>query len=218
MYVVERSLSLVRNAIANYGPRIVKKALWDKEYLAGQWNFNDDTANDALYPHLVRHAKGGSILDLGCGSGNTANELDRPAYRTYVGVDISEAALAKARTRTEQNGRKGKCMFLVGDILGYVPAQRFDVILFRHSLYMVPLNKVKPTLDRYSKYLTDSGVFVVSIRTTRNGQKKKRPITMVCTIEAGFDIIEERQYPEPGPTVIVFRPRAITGSKGNSPK
>jgi SAM-dependent methyltransferase len=227
MYAIKRSLRFMRNAIANYGPPIVKKTLWDREYSVGQWNFNDHTASDPLYPHLARHAKNGSILDIGCGSGNTANELAANAYLVYLGVDISEAALDKARHRTEQNGRTDKVRFLVADFLRYVPTQQFDVILFRHSLYMVPLTKVKTTLDRYSKYLKDGGVFVVSISTTEKGQRKHRPTTMVRTIETGFDIVDKRQYDESSAdgsrslnagskltVVIVFRPKCSAGSKG----
>ena len=42
-----------------------------------------------------------SVADLGCGPGNTANELAETAYRNYIGVDISEEALAKAARRTD---------------------------------------------------------------------------------------------------------------------
>jgi SAM-dependent methyltransferase len=213
MYVLGRSLQLVRNAIAAYGPPAMKKVLWDREYSAGQWNFNDDTSDDCLYPHLVRHANHGSILDLGCGSGNTANELAGDAYQSYLGVDISEAALDKARRRTEQTGRAHKNMFLMADFMRYEPPKQFDLILLRHSLYMVPLNKVKATLDRYARYLKDGGVFVVSIHTTQKGKTKHRPMTMVHTIEAAFHIVEKGEYGQLEPTVIVFRPKLPPGRR-----
>jgi len=202
----------VRNALTSYGPSIIKKAVWDREYSAGQWHFNDDTAGDCVYPYLEKYAENGSILDLGCGSGNTANELASSAYCSYLGVDISEAALDKARRWSEGNGRADKNRFLHADFLGYVPTQQFDVILFRESMYLVPLGKVKVTLDRYSKHLKGGGVFVVRICTTEKGKTKHRPTAMVRAIEAGFDVVEKRQH-ESGPTVIVFRPRPFAGSK-----
>ncbi len=75
MYILERSLRFMRGALTSYGPSILKKAVWDREYSAGQWSFNDNTADDCVYPHLEKYARNGSILDIGCGSGNTANEL-----------------------------------------------------------------------------------------------------------------------------------------------
>jgi SAM-dependent methyltransferase len=134
MYIVRRTFTFVRGFFTSYGPTRVKQALWDKEFTEGKWNFIDDTAGDCVYAHLAKHANQGDILDLGCGPGNTANELSADAYRSYVGVDISEAALAKAAKRTEENGRASKNSFFASDFLGYDPAHKFDVILFRESL------------------------------------------------------------------------------------
>jgi SAM-dependent methyltransferase len=207
MHPVERSLRFVRGALASYGPSAIKRALWDREYSAGKWSFNDNTAGDCVYPYLKKYAKKGSILDIGCGSGNTANELELSAYSSYLGVDISEAALDKARRWSERNGRVDKNSFVQADFLEYVPSQQFDVILFRESLYLVPLGKVKVTLDRYSTHLKGGGVIIVRISTTENGKRKHRPTAMVHAIETGFDVLEKRQDGEFGPTVVVFRPR-----------
>jgi SAM-dependent methyltransferase len=196
--------------LKSYGPSNVKKLLWDREFSSSKWDFIDDTAGDCVYPHLEKYAKGGSILDLGCGPGNTANELAETAYRTYIGLDISEAALAKAAKRSEQNGRAEKNHFVQSDFLSYLPTQEFDVILFRESLYHVPLGQVKVILEKYSKYLKDSGVFIVRIAVmdSRSGKTGRRPMAMVGVIEAEFSVVEKCQHPGPsGPTVIVFQPR-----------
>jgi SAM-dependent methyltransferase len=208
MYIIGRSLRFMRGALASYGPSIVKKTIWDTEYSNGKWNFNDDTADDCLYPYLEEYARNGRILDLGCGSGNTANELRSSAYKSYVGVDISETALEKARRRSEENGRGQKTKFLRGDFVKYEPQQRFDVILFRESLYHVPLGNVKATLDRYAKHLGKGGVFIVRIATIENGKEKARPKAMLGEIERGFEILKKGRYGAQGATVVVFRPKA----------
>jgi SAM-dependent methyltransferase len=208
MYIVGRSLRFMRGALASYGPSLIKKTIWDIEYSNGKWNFNDDTADDCLYPYLEDYAKKGSILDLGCGSGNTANELSSSAYASYVGVDISETALEKARRRSEENGHEQKTRFLRGDFLKYEPQQRFDVILFRESLYHVPMGSVTATLDRYARYLEEGGVFIVRIATIENGKDKSRPRAMLREIERGFEVLKQGRYGPQGATVVVFRPRA----------
>src|ERR1700722_13338141 len=153
MHVVSRTLGKARIFLLSYGPTSVKRVFWDKEFAGGKWNFIDNTVGDCVYGPLERYAAKGDILDLGCGPGNTANELSVSAYSTYVGMDISEEALIKARTRTKECGRTDKNRFERGDFLSYVPPQKFDVILFRESMYHVPLGKVKKTLDRFSEYL-----------------------------------------------------------------
>jgi SAM-dependent methyltransferase len=208
MYIAQRAATIVRGLIKRYGPSKFKMILWDQEFSGTHWDFIDDTAGDCVYPHLEKHSKNGSILDLGCGPGNTANELADAAYTSYVGVDISEAALAKATKRTEKNGRAGKNRFACSDFLSYRPTQQFDVILFRESMYHVPLGKVKTILDHFSKYLKDGGVFIVRMNTTDGkGGQKDRLALMVGIMEADFDVLEKNQYGESGPTVIVFCPK-----------
>jgi 2-polyprenyl-6-hydroxyphenyl methylase/3-demethylubiquinone-9 3-methyltransferase len=181
--------------------------LWDQEFSGTHWDFIDNTAGDCVYQHLEKHLRHGNILDLGCGPGNTANELAETAYRQYVGVDISEAALRKATRRTAQKGRSDKNHFVCGDFINYVPNQQFEVILFRESMYHVPLGKVKGTLDHYAKYLSEGGVFVVRMNTSDGkGDHKRRLIATIAVMETEFDVVEKCQYGESGPTVIVFRP------------
>jgi SAM-dependent methyltransferase len=212
MYMVDRTLRFVRGFLLSYGPSTIKKRFWDKEYSEEKWAFAYNTVGDCVYSHLEKHIANGTVLDIGCGSGNTATEM-APTYRSYLGVDISEAALAKARKRSEECGRGDKNRFECGDFLTYVPAGEFDVILFRESMYHVPLGKVKATLDRYSVYLTNGGVFVVRLFASSSeradGKDKQRPAAMLSIMESEFDVLEKGRYEVPGrPTVMVFRPKA----------
>jgi SAM-dependent methyltransferase len=195
----------------SYGPSGIKKRLWDKEFSSTKWDFIDNTFGDCVYSHLEKHAQGGDILDLGCGPGNTANELSASAYRSYVGVDISEAALAKAVKRTAESGRLEKNSFVCSDFLGYRPTKAFDMILFRESMYHIPYGQVLEILEKYSKSLKKSGVFVVRLYAGdhRPGKIKHRVKRKLDLIKREFDIVESRQYDTPGlPTVLVFRPRS----------
>lgn len=213
MYIVDRSVRFVHSFLKAYGPTSIKKYFWDKEYSSERWAFAYNTVGDCVYPHLERHTADGSILDIGCGSGNTATEMAETSYRSYLGVDVSEAALAKARRRSEECGRQDKNRFECGDFLTYVPTGQYDVILFRESMYHVPLSKVKETLDRYSVYLKDGGVFVVRLFASSgdspDGKDKYRPAAMLGVMETEFNVLEKARYDVPGrPTVMVFRPKA----------
>jgi SAM-dependent methyltransferase len=84
----QRISAIALGVVKRYGPPGIKKLLWDSEFSSDKWDFIDDTTDDCIYPYLERYAKNGSILDLGCGPGNTANELAATAYQTYVGADI----------------------------------------------------------------------------------------------------------------------------------
>jgi len=213
MYIVDRTARFVRGFLLSYGPTSIKKRFWDKEYSEEKWSFAYNTVGDCVYPHLERHTSNATILDIGCGSGNTATEM-APNYKSYLGVDISEAALGKARRRSRECGRGEKNRFECGDFLTYVPSGKYDVILFRESMYHVPLGKVKATLDRYSEYLKDGGVIIVRLFASSgdrlDGKDKARPAAMLRIMETEFDIVEKSKYTSPGrPTVLVLRPSRL---------
>jgi len=210
MKIVDRTSNFLVAALKSYGPSGVKKLLWDKEFSGRKWNFIDNTAGDCVYLHLEKYAQGGDILDLGCGPGNTANELAESAYRSYVGVDISEAALDKGAKRTEKNNRTNKNSFVCSDFLSYIPNRDFDVILFRESMYHIPFGQILSILGKYAMYLKKTGVFVVRLYATdkKTGKEKTRVTSKIDLIKRDFEVAESTQYDSPGlPTVLVFRPR-----------
>jgi SAM-dependent methyltransferase len=213
MYIVKRTSTFVRGFLMSYGPPGIKKKMWDKEFSNGKWNFIDNTSGDCVYSHLEQYARCGDILDLGCGPGNTANELSAGAYRGYIGVDISEAALAKAVRRTAENGRSEKNTFVCSDFIGYMPRKEFDIILFRESMYHIPYGRVLEILEKYSTSLKKNGVFIVRLYAgdQRPGKIKYRVKRKLDLIKREFEIVESRRYDTPGlPTVLVFRPRSQT--------
>jgi hypothetical protein len=118
--------------------------------------------------------------------------------------------VAKAEKRTKECDRTDKNSFVVSDFLGYNPTQAFDIILFRESMYHVPYGQVLPILQKYSKYLTGSGVFIVRLYLgdTQAGKLKFRVKRKIDLIKRNFEIVEESRHQEPGmPTVLVFRPK-----------
>ena len=206
MLLARKVENRLRGLLQVYGTPRIKTRLWDIEFSKGRWDFLDATPGDCVYPHVERYANNGRILDLGCGSGSTANELDATAYHEYTGVDISDVALDKARRRSAENGRAHKHHFVRSDIAGYAPSQQFDVILFRDSIYYVPRPQIEAMLHQYSPFLTDNGVFIVRMS---NGADKYKPIA--DTIERNFDVVETHAFDEPNAVVIVFRPRRREG-------
>ena len=208
MYLISRGLRFARGVVLSYGPTPLKKLFWDREYDAGKWNFAYHSASDCVYEHLNHYAAGKSVLDLGCGQGNTANEM-APGYKKYLGVDISDECLKKARQRSNDEGRGAVNSFEQGDFLTYAPADKFDVILFRESMYHVPIGKIKPMLDRLAKFLTPTGIFIVRLYLVGDGTKtlKRRPIAMMELMERKFDLLHKSDYEEGGSRVLVFRPK-----------
>jgi SAM-dependent methyltransferase len=198
--------SRVRNAVRGllqaYGPLAIKQRLWNSEFSSGRWDCLDETRGDCVYRYLERYANGGRILDLGCGSGTTALELPPSCYRHYTGVDISQVAIDKARSRSAALQTADRHEFRQGDIFSYAAASRFDVILFRDSIYYVPHGRIAAMLERYAGSLSEHGVFIVRMAGGRDAYG-----AVVDAIERVFDVVETHVSDEPKACVLVFRPR-----------
>jgi len=83
---------------------------------------------------MVEPVPGGDVIDLGCGTGElTARLHAHTKAATTIGVDASEAMLAKARPLAG-NGLR----FELGDIGRFGAERSFDVVFANASLHWVP--------------------------------------------------------------------------------
>ena len=201
MKITQKVRNVFRALLQASGPGNVKRRLWNDEFSRGRWSCLDATPGDCVYAYIEKYANRGSILDLGCGSGNTGNELDETKYRHYMGVDISDVAIGNAKRRSEEAGRIERNHFFQSDILTYVPTQQYDVILFRDSIYYLPGRKIKRTLNRYLTYLKGGGVVIVRIF---NASGKCGRI--IDVIESSFKVVEKYLSDQTKTVVVVFGP------------
>ncbi len=192
----------VRRVLQAYGTPKIKSVLWNTEFASGRWDCLERTPGDCVYPWVEKYAAQGSILDLGCGSGSTAVELAFDSYRDYTGVDISDVAIAKAVRRSQEAGRAQKNRFAKSDFSNYTPAGKYNVILFRESIYYAALRKIRPMLEGYSGHLAANGVFIV--RLFGSGNDADRQIVKI--FENNFKIVQQFSHRDPQALIVVFRP------------
>jgi SAM-dependent methyltransferase len=90
-------------------------------------------------PIFARHPIGdGAVLDLGCGTGEiTARLAERFSQATFVGADLEEPHLERARARCAAFGKRVR--FEVADALALPYGDNaFDFVVCRHVLQAVP--------------------------------------------------------------------------------
>src|SRR4051812_24631879 len=107
--------NVLRAVRQQWGTFETKHKLWDSEYGSGRWDHCAETPEARVYAYIEKYARSGDILDLGCGLGNTANEINGARYRNYIGVDVSDVALKRGAARSEANGRGAKNRFVLAD-------------------------------------------------------------------------------------------------------
>jgi ubiquinone/menaquinone biosynthesis C-methylase UbiE len=96
-------------------------------------------AHEAIWPQeepiFDRHPVGsGSVLDVGCGTGEVTERLVAKYPRaTFVGIDLEEQHLDRARARCAEFGPRVR--FQIGDALALpFGDEQFDLVVCRHLL------------------------------------------------------------------------------------
>lgn len=196
---LRRIVSIVNSRLLKkWGASSTAKAIWDEEFARGQWDYLDNTSEDIIYNYIGKYLNKGCILDLGCGSGNTGSELDVSLYSRYTGVDISEVAIQRAEARSIKNGRQSRNEYFCGDIASFSPGMSYDVILFRESIFYIPLSRIKAVLNRYSEFLAEGGVFIVRMCNRRRYSR------IVQLIQSNYHVLDMSPQNETN-AIVVFR-------------
>lgn len=131
----------------------------DKDYEA-----ECDLIEEMFHRHAGRRI--GTVLDLGCGTGNHAIPLAQRGYRV-TGVDRSPEMLkqAKAKLPSQSLHPPLQQQFLEGDLRSLKLDRQFDAVLMMFAAfgYQTTNDDVLHALDVVSRHLRPEGVFVCDI-------------------------------------------------------
>lgn len=126
---------------------------------------------------IDRHAR---ILDLGCGNGQLALELEKRGHQgPYVGLDFSEDLIKIAR---EKNYANSKARFDIGDLTApdwgqSFKAQSFDLIFCFASLHHIPGRDMRlAILKQIRGLLKSDGTLMLSNWQFLNSEKLRKRI------------------------------------------
>lgn len=138
---------------------------YKKVYEEGAFLWETDCPNDILINFLEKFSNeklGLRVLDLGCGEGRDSCYLSSKGFEV-IGVDISAAALIKAREISAV--KKVSPLFLERDViyLRNLPFKEFDFAINMGCLHMIPdTNHRFAHLKRVYEILKPGGYFLVA--------------------------------------------------------
>jgi 2-polyprenyl-3-methyl-5-hydroxy-6-metoxy-1,4-benzoquinol methylase len=161
----------------------VSSEVWEAQYSGEKWNFLETISELGRYSVIagyIAHLKPqATVLDIGCGEGILFDRYQGQGYSKYLGVDISQVAIARLVDRQNE-----KTHFVSADAENFEPPEAFDAIVFNESIYYFhdPLTCVK----RYCNYLKPNGLIILS---TCHTSTRARSITH--KIKETYSILDE---------------------------
>ena len=106
---------------------------------------------------------------MACGEGVLQQHLKPHRYHRYLGIDFTPEAISCASKSKDE-----VTDFAVADATNFSTDQRFDAIIFNECLYYFA-NPIK-IVGRYSKFLDEDGVFIISNFSSLTNLNTIRPI------------------------------------------
>lgn len=151
-------------------------AFWDaqvKGFFAPRLGgtFSVDARNN-LIAMLVKYElpTAQSALDFGCAGGTLAPVLLSRGFSRYVGIDISQHAIAHAREHIADP----RATFEVGVVEQYSGSSPVDLIVLSEVLYYLDFATVGETVLRLVKHLSPNGLLCVSLNLHPKSQAIQR--------------------------------------------
>ncbi len=142
------------------GPYRYDKQQWEDEFASGGWDFLHNSLerhrNAVLAGCIDSYAPEGSVLEVGCGNGGLHQALRLNRHRSYLGVDVSETAIARANEAQDD-----RASFTVAPAETFEPPEHFDAIVFAETLYY--LADPAAQAARYARSLNPGGFLFVSM-------------------------------------------------------
>lgn len=140
------------------------RAQWEEQYRSGHWSYLDSASEVARYMVIVGYVqqfcRNPAVLDVGCGHGRLLELLQPYPYRSYLGIDHSVECVEQAKSPARRDAR-----FEQVDFEEFVPADRYDAIIFNESIYYAP--RPAALLRQYARALTSDGIMIVSMCQNR---------------------------------------------------
>lgn len=160
------SVNFVRNELRELPPADGSKG-WDDYAPFYDWeNAQTVARRDVAFWQRLAAAQKGRALELGCGTGRITIPVAR-AGATVVGIDRSDAMLARARRRLRRNRLNHAASLVRGDIR-HLPFRRrsgFSLVMAPYGILqsLTRERDLQATLASVRRLLPSGGLFVVDL-------------------------------------------------------
>lgn len=137
---------------------------WNGQFARGLWG--QGTRSPHTITRVAQLCAGGKLVELGCGEGDLPHLLPRRCFTEYLGVDISDVAIIRAKQRMIASGLD-RCDFEQGDMGNWRGTEDVSLILSEECLYYLTPRKAETFLRLCCASLAQSGRILVIMHSPR---------------------------------------------------
>lgn len=131
---------------------------------------------------------GGTLLEVGCGSGRLQLQLARAfPDAKCIGVDIDPTGLAAARRAVAEAGLNERVRIVEGDLAGAVPAQSADLVLMVEVLHEIDAAIRPALLVACARALKPGGWLVIVDETYPGDWRETRAPDFRFALQTGLE-------------------------------
>lgn len=115
---------------------------FDRDFWESHWHERGSadhglTGNNVYLDEELSSLNPGEALDAGCGQGYEALWLAERGWQV-TGADLSETALAAARSAAERDGLSDRARFIQADLTSWVPGMSWDLVMTNYAHPSIP--------------------------------------------------------------------------------
>jgi len=138
---------------------------------------------------------GTRLLDVACGTGNTAFTMARRGYRV-TGIDLSQQMLDVARGKVEQLASGESVRFVQADMRDFSLGERFSVItcLYDSINYLLCIEDVRRAFGCARSHLDSHGLYVFDVNTEWQLSKTGRGSPTLFEREDGLALFWQDEW------------------------
>jgi SAM-dependent methyltransferase len=177
---------------------------WTRQYETGAWAYLAELSESARYGIVAGYLAArppGRILDVGCGEGLLVRNIRHLPFQTYLGIDISPAAVAAARAVF---GEDSRLAFAVANAESYQPDKAYDAIILSECLNY--LSDPVGIVERYSKSTSNNGCIIISLFQSPRANKAWEMLEQVTEV---MDCVSIAHHSGKRWTIKLLKPRPL---------
>ncbi len=154
---------------------------WDMQFEAGWWGYIRGPRSEYIIRKVTELCNGGHLVEFGCGEGTLPLALPRDSFSQYIGYDISEVAVGRARARAREAGLM-YCHFEQCDMAKWKGTSGVSLVVAEECLYYLTPRIAETFLRHCCESLLPGGSILVIVYSAAKTYRTLNICRRVCRV------------------------------------